>query len=116
MEIDPEVEKKCDSVWSDENENALCKRMAQASKGLATLLNSGRPVSFTTPDSSVVRKTDDKHPAGQCRLDTYFQGALCDKDLNEDVSKRDATIGTCNRIDNYETGIRPLCWYKPKNM
>ena len=116
MDIDPEVATKCDNVWSDENENALCKRMATAAKGLATLLNSGREVSFTTPDQSVVRKTDNKHPAGQCRLDTYFQGALCDKDLNEDVSKRDALVGTCNRVDSYENGIRPLCWYKPKNM
>ncbi|MFG1493078.1 hypothetical protein [Halobacteriovorax sp. ZH4_bin.1] len=116
MDIDPEVESKCNAVWSDSNENALCKRMAQAAKGLATLLNSGRSVSFTTPDMSVVRKTDDKHPAGQCRLDTYFQGALCDKDLNDDVSKTDALAGTCNRIDDYETGIRPLCWYKPKRM
>lgn len=116
MEIDPLVAEKCDKAWSDENENALCKRMAMGAKGLAQLLNRGQEVDFATPDTKVVSKTNDKHPAGQCRLDTYFHGALCVKDFADDVSDKDAEQGTCNRSDRFETGVRPLCWYKPKRI
>lgn len=113
MDIDPEVEKKCNAVWSNKADLDMCKRISQASKGLAKLLNGGREVSFTTPDKTVVSKTDHNHPKGQCRLDTYFNGALCDKDFNEEVSNSDAKVGVCNRSESYDIGVRPLCWYKP---
>lgn len=113
MTIDPLVVKKCEANWHSAEEIALCKRISQASLGLATLLNGDRPVDFNTPDTSVVTKMDDKHPAGQCRLDTYFNGALCTKDFEENTSDRDAKVGTCNRTQNFKDGVRPLCWYKP---
>jgi len=113
MEIDAEVAKQCNDKWSSPADINLCKRMAQASKGLAQLLNGGKKVSFSTPDKKVVSKTNHKHPAGQCRLDTYFQGALCDKSLEDEVSNRDEKQGVCNRSEDYNVGIRPLCWFKP---
>ena len=70
---------------------------------------------FTTPDTSVVTRTDDNHPAAQCRLDTYFNGILCDKSYDQENDKNDPKIGTCIARDGYKVGPRPLCWYKPKS-
>ena len=58
-------------------------------------------------------KTDHNHPASQCRLDTYFAGALCNADHYQDVDDSDAEIGTCVRSEEMVLGVRPLCWYKP---
>jgi hypothetical protein len=69
---------------------------------------------FDTPDANVVKKTDDSHPAHQCRLDTYFQGALCDKSFNDDVSQKDENVGTCTTKMGDTIGTRPLCWFKAK--
>ena len=82
---------------------------------LAKLLGSLRgntEIDFSTPDTNVVDTTNTRHPAAQCRLDTYFQGGLCDKTIAEEVG-RDPLAGTCNRSENYIDGVRPLCWYKP---
>lgn len=115
MNIDSEVTKMCEATYAEASDIAMCKRVSQASKGLAQLLNGGREVSFTTPDTSVVSKTDHKHPRGQCRLDTYFQGALCIKDYNDETSNSDQTAGVCNRSENFDVGTRPLCWFKPSS-
>ena len=117
MDIDPVVETQCDAQWSNLGEAALCKRSAMAAKSTADLLASLRrsdAPKFETPDSNVVSRTNDGHPAAQCRLDTYFAGALCDKDMNTDVDSKDPVIGTCTRTDGYNVGMRSLCWYAPK--
>lgn len=114
MNVPAIVEKKCQENFTLANDIALCKRSAMAGQSLANLLGSLRSSStpqFESPDTNVVTKTDDKHPAAQCRLDTYFQGAICDKDISEEVSKKDPLAGTCNRSQGYEDGVRPLCWY-----
>ncbi|MCF8059469.1 MAG: hypothetical protein K9K67_09245 [Bacteriovoracaceae bacterium] len=114
MTIDAHAALHCSLQWSNAEDQALCVRSAMAGKALATLLAGGtRSVNFKTPDTSVVDRTNDRHPQGQCRLDTYFQGALCTVPHTTDVSKSDATVGTCNRSGNDQVGIRPLCWYKP---
>jgi hypothetical protein len=68
---------------------------------------------FETPDSAVVSATDESHPDYQCRLDTYFQGAICEIDMNTEIGQSDPNVGTCNRRDNFTQGLRPLCWYRP---
>lgn len=106
----------CDEIFKAKAEAAVCYRASMAGKSLATLLGSlrGTPnVRFDTPDTSVVSKTDDNHPAAQCRLDTYFQGALCDKTQEVLPDQEDASVGFCMRKDKYKIGVRPLCWYKP---
>ena len=113
MDVPEYAKEKCIKSWATEDEQALCMRIAMAGKSLSKLLaRSGTP-SFSTPDSSVVSRTNDKHPAGQCRLDTYFHGTLCDKDISDDVSNRDRNKGVCVRKRGYKDGARPLCWYKP---
>lgn len=113
MTIDPQAISKCEEIWSSPADAALCKRAAMAAKSLATLLGRGKKVAFNTPDKSIVTKTNDKHPQGQCRLDTYFQGSICTVDHNEDVSQKDYSVGTCTRANEDSTGTRPLCWFKP---
>lgn len=108
----------CEKAWTSDEEIQICKVTNVGSAALAGVLNDLRgastPVSFDTPDPKVVSKTDHKHPAAQCRLDTYFQGTLCDKDHNDEIDLSSETSAQCNRKDGYTTGVRPLCWYKPK--
>lgn len=116
MTVDAEASTKCEAIYKSEKEIALCKRIAMAGKSLAMLLGDlggNSNVNFTTPDLTKVTRTNDNHPAAQCRLDTYFQGVLCDKAISDDVDDRDAIKGTCVKRDGYESGVRPLCWYKP---
>ena len=117
MNVPTIVTEKCDEIYANSTDSALCQRSTMAAKStadlLASLRNSAAP-KFDTPDTKVVAKTDNSHPAAQCRLDTYFAGAICDKDMNDDVSAKDPNKGTCNRKDGDQTGLRSLCWYKPK--
>lgn len=108
----------CSSEYLWNKDFYLCVRSGMAGKSVAALfaaLRSKPEAKFETPDSNVVSRTDDSHPAHQCRLDTYLQGALCDVSFNEDVSQRDEVKGTCHRSLGYTRGIRPLCWFKPKS-
>ena len=116
MEIDADATAKCQAIYKTENEVAMCQRISMAGKSLAMLLGDlggNSNVKFTTPDTSKVARTNDNHPQAQCRLDTYFQGSLCDKAISDDVDGKDALKGVCLKRDGYELGMRPLCWYKP---
>ena len=66
-----------------------------------------------TPDTSVVKKTNDAHPATQCRLDTYLQGSLCEVSFNDNVDSKSEVTGTCHGSLGHDIGTRPLCWFKP---
>lgn len=108
----------CAKAWSNEEDRLICVRsgMAGASvAGLFAALRNQPEAKFETPDTKIVSKTDDAHPAHQCRLDTYFQGALCEKSFNEEVSQKDEVKGTCHGSIGHQVGLRPLCWFKPKN-
>ena len=116
MEIPEVVREKCSANHSLDSDVALCIRGAMAGKSLAQLLGSLRGnsnVNFETPDTNVVSGTFDRHPEAQCRLDTFFAGAICDKRVNDDVSNDDTNAGTCSRGEGYSDGVRPLCWFKP---
>ncbi|MDD4976449.1 MAG: hypothetical protein PHY93_18975 [Bacteriovorax sp.] len=117
LNVPTDVVNKCQLIYKNDNEIASCERVAMAGLALGKLLNAvtqGKtPVSFTTPDQSVVAKTFDAHPQAQCRLDTYFQASLCDHGLSEAVSTTDANTGVCSVRNGDKVGNRPLCWYKP---
>ena len=118
MNVPQIVKEKCEANFTLDNDVALCVRGSMAGMSLANLLGSLRGNSgfkFETPDTNVVSRTNSAHPAAQCRLDTYFQGALCGERVSDEVSNRDALAGTCNRVEGDTEGIRPLCWYKPAN-
>lgn len=97
-------------------DSALCIRTSMAGKSVSDLfsaLGSSAETKFETPDTKIVTKTDDNHPKSQCRLDTYYQGSLCDINMNEDVSQNEEVKGTCHGSLGHTVGTRPLCWFKP---
>ncbi len=112
MPIPRYVTAKCQDNFSDPEDIALCQRGAMAP--FATIVaylnqenrdelkinNPNHSISFQTPDTSIAKETFIKHPTAQCRLDTYFQGILCN-DLNDD--------GICIGPN----GQRPRCWFNP---
>lgn len=114
---DEVAQKACSQSFSKASDKALCLRTSMAGVSLGTLLNilggGTTPPQFDTPDASVVEQTDDAHPAAQCRLDTYFQAALCARPWTETMSGTDPNVGACTRSQGFSVGLRPLCWYKP---
>ncbi len=123
--------KLCDDVWTADDDQNLCYRTMEAGKSLADLLSAlgGSTVSYTTPDISVVSRTDNAHPEGQCRLDTYMAGAICaagwDADLipgkrlgfdrNSASAEEISADYTCSRAaTGFDIGYRPQCWFKSK--
>lgn len=116
--MDDFVRAKCEKVYKSPQTITLCIRTAMGGKSLAYLLadlRGSKKPQFTTPDPGVVTRTNPRHPAAQCRLDTYFQGALCDvaPDVMQDPNNPD--FNSCNRRAGHEIGTRPLCWFKPEN-
>jgi len=116
-ELDPYLVGKCDSVYPSEAERNLCKRigMAGIQGGYFFQALRNEPVipRLDTPDTRVVSRTSDSHPATQCRMDTYFQGALCLHDASVELSETDPTVGTCNESAGFVDGVRSRCWFKP---
>ena len=114
--VDPIASAKCAGLFQDDASRRLCERNAMAGLSIAQLFTDLRPGTpaprFDTPDTSVVSRTNDNHPAAQCRLDTYYQGSLCTKSIDEDVSNSSPAAGSCTLAQGYADGIRPTCWYK----
>lgn len=107
--------KSCQEVYKTAKERAACFRSALAGKSLARLLGSlsgNAEVVFSKPDPKVATTTDHNHPKAQCRMDTYFQGALCVNDHDELPDMDDVRKGYCTAIEDFKIGLRPACWYK----
>lgn len=122
---------KCDEAYSEQTDRDLCYRTTAAGLSLATLLSklgSSEEPRFDTPDEKKVSRTNDNHPAAQCRLDTYFQAALCNKPFDAllipgkkvsggrnslDAEKESAKY-TCTELDGKSFGIRPTCWFRSR--
>jgi hypothetical protein len=117
MKVDAEATNQCGLIYKNANEVALCQRIAMTGKSLGLFIASFTPmhnlVAFNTPDKKIVSTSSEEHPAAQCRLDTFFQGILCDKSYDQDVDKKDPIIGSCIARDGHKVGTRPLCWYRP---
>ena len=117
MEVPKTLSDACgrQHVWNVDV--AVCIRNGMAGMSVSRLFKALRNATvepkFDTPDTKVVTKTDDNHPAYQCRLDTYFQGGLCDASMNEDVTATSEVTGTCHGSLGDKVGLRPLCWFKP---
>ncbi len=118
MQVSAELTKKCAESWSSEVDRNICIRGAMAGDSVAKLfaaLRQQAPAKFETPDRNVVSRTDDNHPATQCRLDTYLQGALCGVAFSDDVAQNSEVTGTCHASNGHSVGLRPLCWFKATN-
>ena len=114
MSVEPTIQKTCTAQFQDQKEQAICVRSASAGLVLGHILGElgqdAQVPSVDTPDKSVVAQTDDQHPAAQCRLDTYFQGANCAADLAT-FQDGDYHTGSCT-ASKFKMGLRPTCWFK----
>lgn len=112
------VVNKCAEQFNNEEDQLICQRGAMAGMSTAKLFQALRRQTtepkFDTPDANVVSRTNHNHPETQCRLDTYYMGALCDVIDNDNVDQDDESIGVCYRNAGHTEGVRPLCWFKPK--
>lgn len=132
--VDGLVQEACDQSWSTEAEQNLCYRVIAAGQSLADLLaalGGAESPSLKTPDESEVGRTSHSHPKAQCRLDTYFKGALCTVDFdpenipgkdgrrgsNSIVAEREAMAVSCShQAEELAFASRPRCWFKPRNL
>ena len=106
---------ECKKAFTKDDVN-ICVRSGMAGASVAALFASfdnSKLANFNTPDSTQVTSNVDSHPATQCRLDTFFQGAICTAAFNEDVDQKDETRGTCHGVLGHSKGLRPRCWHKP---
>lgn len=115
-QIDPLAKQRCGSEFTSRNDQLLCMRSSLAGNSVALLFMDLRkestPPGFGTPDPKVVTKMYDAHPATQCRMDTYFAGAVCHVDQSIAVSNTDYRQGSCIQ-GNDQFGWRPRCWFAP---
>ncbi len=104
VQADPAARSACQSLWQSSTDVELCARAAMAGQSAANLMwvlggRRGQSPTFTNPDPSVVTKVYESHPQPQCRMDTYFHGALCN--ANEDQAT------SCTALQTR----RPSCWF-----
>ncbi len=115
MSVEPTIQKACTTQFQDQTEQAMCMRTATAGVLLGHILGElgqdAQVPSVDTPDKNVVTETDDEHPAAQCRLDTYYQGANCTADVSTFQTGEDYHVGTCT-APKFKAGLRPTCWFK----
>lgn len=117
LNVPAEVVTACEGQFSDASEQLICQRGAMAGMSTAKLFqdlrNQTTAPDFSTPDAAEVSTTNHNHPDTQCRLDTYYSGALCNISDMVDVDQVDEATGVCYRASGDATGVRPLCWFKP---
>jgi|GEM_PF-258115 len=105
----------CEQSFNNGPDQWLCQRAALASLDVGKVfstLGGARVPDLATPDQNVVNVTYEKHPQAQCRVDTYFAGAHCLVDENEDIGQSNANVGVCIRGQQAASMARPLCWFK----
>jgi hypothetical protein len=114
MTIPQVVTEGCQKAFDQAEDIAICQRAAMAGKSLADTLGElggTGDTDFEKPDTNVVSTMDDTHPAAQCRLDTYFSGAVCNRPKDQAPDVSDPTIASCAQEKGDVLGVRPLCWY-----
>ncbi len=125
MTVPEKVQTHCFKSFGPSRDHAICVRGSLAGLALGNVLNAlssgsgrtwGKPTTttgaagkpdFETPDLKVVKTTYPGHPKAQCRLDTYFAGAVCEVPSTQDFSYSDEKTGACAE----GVSARPACWY-----
>lgn len=114
-----EVTHKCQLQHSSTADIRKCEQTAVAAMNTAQVLNKlnggTANLSFSTPDSHRVMTTNVNHPAAQCRLDTYFAGAVCGKGTETKFSPDEPKAGSCSEEAGEQIGVRSRCWYAPSH-
>lgn len=132
--VDPFAKGVCDRAWRYQQQRDLCYRTSRAGESLAALLNAlgdaKRPVSYRKSARAKVYETYVNHPAAQCRLETFLNGALCRRAFNLAVipgktlnvrsaaamdQEKEAAVTSCEDSGSAFDGSRPACWFRPIN-
>lgn len=115
MSVPETLRNFCAVQWARSSDQSLCIRIGLAGLSAGKLFAAIAPFTkapkFETPDPKVVAKTSAVHPKAQCRLDTYFQGALCEVPFNISFGDDEFT-GACHQRNGHYVGLRPACWFK----
>jgi hypothetical protein len=106
---------KCEQSFKNEDQQMLCQRMGLAGRSVSLMIqaldhDSIEP-KFDTPDTLRVRAMNYMHPYAQCRLDTYFNGALCPVSEMIEFDDDEETTGACHQKNGDFVGLRPQCWF-----
>jgi hypothetical protein len=113
------LKSECAKTYSDLKSQALCHRMGLAGRSVSLMIqdldhDSIEP-KFETPDTLVVRSMSYLHPFAQCRLDTFFQGAICPVSESVEFDDDEQTAGACHVKLGDTRGLRPKCWFLSSN-
>lgn len=123
--VEPKSKAFCDGLNpSGVEAQNLCYRQMRAAKALAFYLNREKPVHVDQPSTVVKKITMDKHPEGQCRLDTMMAAIACRGYDRWDhylipIDEQEMAATSCtgeysdDPADNIRRGLRPRCWYAP---
>jgi hypothetical protein len=120
LDLPDEVKKQCRFQYPNANDYFICLRSSKAAeehgKVIGDLDSKGASsdVSLMTPSTDVVSDSNLKHPDAQCRVDTKFQGALCNVSTKIALDDLDESIGTCTFNNFNILGNRPDCWFVHK--
>ena len=118
FDIDNPIEKACADVYQlDDQAYFTCMRSvvgAVADNNVMATLGREGEISVITPSRNTVKRHFNRHPKAQCQLDTSFQGALCAKASVTLVGTANYAEGYCSREAGDVVGMRPLCWFSPK--
>ena len=119
LQVPSVVSEKCSALHKSQEEINICEKGSMIGFTLASVLNSlsgaSKALDFNTPDKTEVSKINNAHPKAQCRLDTYFAGAVCGIHYTEEFAKDNPIQGACAEEKGDKIGVRPHCWYKPQN-
>ena len=114
--IPEKVLSDCGQVYKDSNdEMKICVKsllaVAHFSEFINKLPDARYVTSILAKDTHEVKATNtNDYPKPQCRIDTFYQGALCTISADTMTSEASAKVGNCNEG---AMGTRPRCWYRP---
>lgn len=121
--IDEAVREQCAISYKAQKERESCELAGMMGVELASLLadmrsRSGREVevAIDTPSEEEVRRTSSVHPHPQCRLDTYFHGALCPSDSRAILDPEKPHQVGCWTAEGQQVSTRRRCWFQPKDF
>ena len=115
-----EVKKQCRFQYANTNDYYICLRSSKAAEEHGKVIDdldskgASSDVSLLTPSNYVVSDSNLKHPDAQCRVDTKYQGALCNVSTKIALDDLDEAIGTCTFNNFNILGNRPACWFVHK--
>jgi hypothetical protein len=118
-EVPSLVREQCHVSYKTKAEQALCERISLAGQSLALMFqdldHDSITPKFETPDPLKVHVINYMHPFSQCRLDTYFQGAICPVSEAQPFLNNDEAAGACHPRNGHQRGLRPQCWFVHRN-